>query len=478
MSRTATSMVVAAMVGLAPWLPALVASAATVVGDGGVLGQHVSHDDLVAGRLSFPQVFQHGRRLFAAKFNTFDGQGRPAATGNGVPTARDPSHDAGFLRTSGPDANSCAGCHNEPRAGGAGEFVANVFVLAQVRDPVTFDVREANERNTLGMFGSGAIELLGREMTDDLTAIRAAAITAAAAAGNDVTRTLITKGISFGRITARSDGSVDTSGVQGVDADLIVKPFHQKGVVRSIREFTVNAMNHHHGMQAEERFGAERTGTADFDKDGVEDELSIGDITATTVFQAAMASPVQVLPRDPLARKAALHGGRLFETIGCASCHTPVLVLNDPQFCEPYARNPAGTFNDTTKSYCFDLTREGETPLLGRGRAGTALVRAYTDLKRHVICDAERPVYCNETLVQAGVATDQFLTRKLWDVGSSAPYGHRGDLTTLTEAILAHGGEAEGIRQNFEALSAGDRGAIVEFLESLRVVEKTRLAKH
>ena len=36
-----------------------------------------------------------------------------------------------------------------------------------------------------------------------------------------------------------------------------------------------------------------------------------------------------------------------------------------------------------------------------------------------------------------GIATELFLTRKLWDVGNSAPYGHRGDLTTLTDAIAA-----------------------------------------
>jgi hypothetical protein len=40
--------------------------------------------------------------------------------------------------------------------------VANVFVLAQAKDPVTFSVgpEDSNERNTLGMFGSGAIEML------------------------------------------------------------------------------------------------------------------------------------------------------------------------------------------------------------------------------------------------------------------------------------------------------------------------------
>lgn len=48
-----------------------------------------------------------------------------------------------------------------------------------------------------------------------------------------------------------------------------------------------NAMNHHHGMQSEERFGA----GADHDNDGVIDELTVGDITALTVFQAALPAP-------------------------------------------------------------------------------------------------------------------------------------------------------------------------------------------
>jgi hypothetical protein len=56
-----------------------------------------------------------------------------------------------------------------PQAGGAGDFVANVFVLAQNLIPVAGTILNLDfsqtflERNTLGMFGSGAIELLGRE---------------------------------------------------------------------------------------------------------------------------------------------------------------------------------------------------------------------------------------------------------------------------------------------------------------------------
>jgi hypothetical protein len=444
------------------------------IGDRPVLSGHLSHDDIVAGRLTFAQIFAAGKRLFDAPFNKLDGQGRPEATGNGTPTSRAPVTDPelAMLRTSAPDANACAGCHIQPRSGGAGDFVANVFVLAQGLDPVTLSVARdfSNERNTLGMMGAGPIELLGREMTRDLLAIAAAAKLRAAATHHNETLPLTTKGVSFGAITARPDGTLDTSAVEGVDTDLIVKPFHQKGAVRSIREFTVNAMNHHHGMQAVERFGLAETGTRDFDRDGVEDELSIGDITAATIFQAALNTPGRVFPADPDVRRAIARGEQRFAGIGCAGCHVPALPLDSPDFCEPYGLNTKGTFSDTSRSFCFNLTKTGEKPRLDKLSDGRAVVRAFTDLKRHRICDADLPHYCNEKVVQAGIPLDQFITRKLWDVGNSAPYGHRGDLSTITEAILAHGAEGRASRDQFAALSPEEQAEIVEFLKTLQIV--------
>ena len=63
-----------------------------------------------------------------------------------------------------------------------------------------------------------------------------------------------------------------------------------------------------------------------------------------------------------------------------------------------------------------------------------------------------------------------FITRKLWDVGNSAPYAHRGDLTTITEAILIHGGEARASRDAFDGLFIEDRAALVSFLKTLQVL--------
>jgi cytochrome c peroxidase len=451
------------------------------IGERPALEEHVNQSDIENNAIKFKKLIEIGEGIFAARWTKLDGQGRPAATGAGTPTKRDVQHDPGFIRTSGTDSTSCADCHNQPTVGGAGGFVANVFVLAQTLDPITDSVSAdfSDERNTLGMNGSGAIEMLAREMTTDLIAIRDSAKTQAQSSGTNVTRRLDTKGVNFGQITARPDGTLDTSGVQGVDADLVIKPFHQKGVVNSVRVFTVNAYNHHHGMQAVERFGVGQKDskgntitTNDFDEDGVPDELTVGDITAATIFQASMNTPGRVIPADSARRAAAQRGETRFADIGCADCHKPSLPLNTRFFTEPNPFNPPGNLRvqDVQHIYSFDLTRDIPRPRLERTGSGGAVVRAFTDLKRHVIADDADPFFRNERLVQNGVPVDQFITRKLWDVGNTAPYGHRGDLTTITEAILHHAGEARPQRTRFEALSKDQQAEIIEFLKQLQIL--------
>lgn len=448
--------------------------AAANLGDGPVVREHFDEDALEQGQVSLQQMIDGGEFLFAAKFNTFDGQGRPGTTGAGAP--RVSGSAPRFIRTSAPEANSCAGCHNDPVAGGAGDMVANVFVLSQALDPVnpSVDAEFSNERNTLGMHGSGIIEILAREMTRQLTGIRDNAVAEAKSSGRAVTRLLVANGVSFGWITAAPDGTLDTKHVEGINADLIVRPFHQKGVVVSLREFTNNAFNHHHGMQAVERFGSKRTGTADFDQDGVLDELTVGDITVTSIWQASLNTPGQVIPTDPAVAAAIIQGESTFARVGCAECHVPRIVLTDTKFSEPNPFNPPGNLRpeDVRRPVTFDLAAQGQLPRPERTADGKIIVRAFTDLKRHNLCDAETNVFCNEKVIQAGVPTSQFLTRKLWDCGSSAPYGHRGDLTTLTEAIEAHGGEGAASRAAFRALPKSERDDVIEFLKSLRVLPK------
>lgn len=442
-------------------------------GDERAVPVHLDHAALAAGALSTEELIAAGERLFTARFTSPDGAGRPAATAAEVPTRRRVADTPGFFRTSGPDANACAGCHVQPAVGGAGDFAMNVFVAPQdiEWDFETVAPDLSMERGTTHLFGAGLLELLAREMTADLHAIRADALRRARAGGASVTAELVTKGVSFGTITATPEGFVDVSGVEGVHPDLVVKPFGQKGVTISLRQFSVTGFNTHHGMQPAERFGRRWTGVDDFDEDGHAEELTEGDITAATLFQASLPPPGRIWPEEPVLRDAAERGEALFTGIGCAACHRPSLPLDSAIFTEPGPYNPAGTLRaqETEAIVAVDLAALWGD-VLERDDQGRLLVPAFTDLRRHVIADAERPFYANELITQNFVPRDRFRTAPLWGVGSTAPYGHRGDVTTLDEAIRQHGGDGAASRRAYEALDPAGQGAVVEFLKTLVIV--------
>ena len=142
--------------------------------------------------ITLRELIRRGQLAFAAEWTPAEGGGRPQTTGTGAPLAdgADPLvFPRNFNRVSARDSNGCAGCHNAPfgLAGGGGDFVTGVFVAAQRFDFATFDnqdqfplkgafdetgtaatlQRMGNFRATLGMFGSGFIEMLARQMTED-----------------------------------------------------------------------------------------------------------------------------------------------------------------------------------------------------------------------------------------------------------------------------------------------------------------------
>lgn len=443
-------------------------------GNGRAILGHVSQADIEAGIWSNPQLIEAGRRLFLANFTHLDGAGRPGATGDGTPTRRPLGSGERFVRTAGPDANACSSCHRRPSIGGAGDFTTNVFSGLGARHPIfrSIDPRFSSERDTPDLYGSGVIELLAREMTQELHQIRNEAILEASRQGKPVRRDVVAKGISFGSITANMDGSLHLGDIEGIDRDLVVRPWGQKGTITSIRTFSVTASNLHHGMQAEERFGLHLTGSDDFDRDGIVSELTDGDITAMSLFQAAMPLPGRVLPHDHARQAAVARGEELFNGSPCAECHIPALPLDSVMYSEPGPYNLEGTLRDAEVDVVvsIDLTRDTRQPRLAPEADGRILVRLFSDLKRHRISDDERPHFGNESLVEGLTSTDEFLTRRLWTVGNTNPYGHRGDLTTIAEAIDMHGGEARTSRLWFERQPDDDRTAILAFLHSLQAL--------
>ncbi len=436
----------------------------------------VSHVDFASleGVLTSDQLqtlIAAGRHLFTARFTVDDGLGRPMATQAIIPTLRKRPTDAAFRRTAGPDSNNCASCHNVPAVGGAGDFTANAFISEgfESADFDTLDPQFSNERGSVSLFGAGLIDLLGREMTHDLRAERDKAVAAARQSGKPETVALSSKGVDFGSLTVMPDGLVDFSDLDGVDSDLTIRPFSQKGVFASLRQFAINAANAHLGLEASERFGKRWTGSADFDGDKHANELAPGDISALVAFQASLPAPGRMVPDDPAWRTAAARGEQVFGDLGCAQCHRPYLPLDSLVFTDPAPYDTAGTLRagEVQHPIVYDLGLLDWAKQLPRNDKGQILVPLFGDLKRHKIADAEVDQLGNELLAQRFVERDVFMTAELWGVGSTAPYGHRNDFTTLDGIIRAHGGDGRAARDAFIAASDEDRSDLIAFLKTL-----------
>ncbi len=430
--------------------------------------------ELPAGRLSkraLQALSDTGKGLFSAQFTPADGAGRPNATQAIIPTKTKRPRQHTLLRTAGPDATACSSCHNQPVLGGASDFVTNVFVSEGFTqaDFDSVDPQFSNERGSNHLMGSGLVELLAREMSRDLADIRAKALRTARATEQSVRLPLLTKAVSFGYITAHADGLIDLSEVDGVDADLTVRPFSQKGVMTSLRQFTVNAMNHHHGMQADERFGMAVTGTDDFDGDGYFNELSPGDISALVAWQATLEPPVVETPENSDWIAAAQRGKEAMGAYGCLECHRSTLPLDSLDFYDPGPLDVVGTLsiNDVEEAAIYDLSLLHWAASLERNDSGQVLVPLFGDLKRHQMSDRQNNALANEQLSQRFVDRTRFMTAELWGVGSTAPYGHRNDFLTLKSIVLAHGGDAKAARNAFAEADEKAQLDVVAFLKTL-----------
>jgi Di-haem oxidoreductase, putative peroxidase len=435
-------------------------------------GSHLDFNAIAsAGPSALPALIDRGRVLFKAKFTTVDGAGRPKATQAIIPTKVKNGVNPPFSRTSGPDSNSCFGCHNDQIEGGAGDDVANVFVSEGFESAQfdTIDPSFSSERRTIALMGAGLVELLAREMTADLQAIRAAAVAEACATGKDAPADLVTKGVRFGSIVAHPNGIVDLDAIEGVDSDLIVRPFSRKGVFTSLRQFTINALNIHHGMEAVERFGVRWTGSHDFAESGVPDAITDGDVSALVAFQATLPPPTVKADLPDDWRQAASEGSRTFNEIGCASCHIETLPLKSLVFTDPAPYDMAGTLRsaEVKQPIRIDLAALPFAKTLKRNDKGEWLIPLYSDLKRHLIVDGSVNALGNELQAQRFVERDVFLTPRLWGVGSTAPYGHNGAFRMLDEIIVAHGGDARFSRDAYLRLDPAKRDGVVAFLRSL-----------
>jgi CxxC motif-containing protein (DUF1111 family) len=133
-------------------------------------------------------------------------------------------------------------------------------------------------------------------------------------------------------------------------------------------------------------------------------------------------APVGRLTSDAAARS----GEQVFNAIGCAACHVPLLVTG-----------PDG-------NHLFD----------------NQAVSLFSDLLLH-------DLGTGDGIAQGAALPSEMRTPALWGLRFRRPLLHDGSAATIEDAILRHAGEAARARLGFTQLSDANRAALLAFLKSL-----------
>ena len=159
-------------------------------------------------------------------------------------------------------------------------------------------------------------------------------------------------------------------------------------------------------------------------------EVSDSSLDAVTDFMTALAVPERRIEDLPTFNK----GAQLFAEVGCASCHTPK--------------------QQTANSERF--------PSLSQ-----QTIYPYTDLLLH-----DMGTGLDDGVKEKNAESFEWRTPPLWGIGivasdPEARFLHDGRASSLAEAILWHGGEAEETKNRFTQLSAADQQTLMTFLNGI-----------
>ena len=366
------------------------------------------------------RAIRRGRQLFQRKFRIFQGLG---------PRTQDGVGDLDMVGGIGAGvSDSCSGCHGRPR--GSAGFGGDV-------------VTRPDSRDAPHLFGLGLKEQLGDEITSDLRAIRAKAQADARRFGRSVSAQLTSKGISYGTIRASANGSLDTSGVQGVDPDLRVRPFFAHGGTMSIREFVVGALVNEMGLEAVDPLmlaaskGARVVTPSGMVLDGALDKVEapavlnesddhdhdgkLNEIPTALVDYFEFYLLNYFKPGTYRSSDATRTGAYKFRSLGCAGCHVPELTIAHDRRdadVETVYDPQHGRFNGLFATAALQFTESDDGsgfPTLKNPKKGPFVVRNfYSDLKRHDLGTNFHERNYN------GTTQKQFVTTPLWGVGSTA----------------------------------------------------------
>ena len=182
----------------------------------------------------------------------------------------------------------------------------------------------------------------------------------------------------------------------------------------------------------------------------------LADIDRFARFMRATKAPA----RDTILAKTALAvlGSRLFDSVGCATCHVRTLVTA-----------PAGTvLNGGLDTVPAALGGKTFHPfgdfLLHNVGTGDGIVMT---MQEHYGRRAMQILWRNYSRPEFGNTQNKMRTAPLWGVRLRPRLMHDAASLTLRDAIVRHRGEASGVTDRFLRLSGSEQAAIVEFLKSL-----------
>jgi hypothetical protein len=435
-------------------------NAQTIIGDEPNLGPaelRTRQIDLTSGALSLLEIRQAGLKIFATEFRRTDGFGEGPTQSGGRPTLQ---NNGTYLRVNGLDSQSCLACHNvvstasSPAVlgvGGSAGITNSAMFMTRAIDVADFSGNgfaafDGRLINPPALFGTGGVQLVAQEMTQALQQQKEYAL------GNPGTEvSLEAKGVSFGYLIADGQGVFDTSGVEGVDPDLVVRPFGRKGEFATVRQFDIGALMFHLGMQPVEVVGE----GVDADGDGVANEILTGELSALEIFITTQDRPVE----DRMEYSAKL-GFSHFQALGCAHCHRPEMLTETRYLSYSFPEDET----DPSQNAYYRVDLRKRPPAFPPAPGGGITVPMFSDLKRHDM----GPGLAEDFHAATAKQNREFITAKLWGVADSAPYLHDGRALTLNAAILLHGGEAQPARDAYAAIPTARKNEVIAFLMTLR----------
>lgn len=209
--------------------------------------------------------------------------------------------------------------------------------------------------------------------------------------------------------------------------------FGWKAINSSLRTQNAGALSQDMGLTSpvhtQENCSHEQTVCAE-EVNGGTPEVSEQTLTAIVNFMTALGVP----DRRINDQTGFDNGSRLFESIGCSSCHRPTLTTGQSE-----------KFNALSQQ----------------------LIYPYTDLLLHDMGES-----LDDGVIEKNAQSNEWRTPPLWGIGiveqsEGARFLHDGRAENIEQAINWHGGEAEQVKQTYNLLDDNEKNTLLEFLRAI-----------